>query len=100
MLSIFTVREDWVVFSARSHLCEPISAERSEPPSDTPLRLGNGITVRGSTCLEVRAQYTAREGASERAGEHTQRLERAHADRQTTHSSGKINKEIHVFCFF
>lgn len=78
-------------------MCEPISAERSEPPSDTPLRLGNGITVRGSTCLEVRAQYTAREGGRERGGEHTQRLERAHADRQTTHSSGKINKEIHFF---
>lgn len=26
-----------------------------------PLRLGNGITVRGSTRLEVRAEYTERE---------------------------------------
>lgn len=43
-------------------------ASAASPPPDTPLRLGNGITVRGSTRLEVRT-----EGTHTKTGTHSHR---------------------------
>lgn len=61
-----------------------LAASAASSPPDTPLRLGNGITVRGSARLEVRTEFTGRE--------HTQRREHARTG-GTTHSLGKKKRK-------